>query len=167
MPIRLDTERLWLREFRGSDLDAYAAMLADPEVMRYIGDGKTLTRPESWRAIAAVLGHWQLLGYGMWAIEEKATGALLGRVGFLDPPGWPGFELGWLLGREHWGRGYAAEAARRCLRYAFEDLGRDRVISLIRPGNAPSIRVAERVGERPAGEVDLLGSKALVYEVRR
>lgn len=88
-------------------------------------------------------------------------------MGFLDPPGWPGFELGWVLAREHWGKGYAIEGARACLDYAFGPLGRDRVISLIRPANERSIRVAERLGERLAGEVDLLGSKALVYERRR
>jgi RimJ/RimL family protein N-acetyltransferase len=167
MPIRLETERLRLREFRGEDLEAYAAMSGDGEVMRYIGEGKTLTPHETWRSIAAMLGHWKLLGYGMWALEEKASGALVGRAGFLDPPGWPGFELGWLLGRAYWGRGYATEAASRCLRYAFEELTRDRVISLIRPGNQPSVRVAERIGEKLAGEVELLGAKALVYEARR
>jgi RimJ/RimL family protein N-acetyltransferase len=167
VPIRLETERLLLREFRGSDLDAYAPMQADAEVMRYIGEGKTVDRDTTWRSIAGMLGHWQLLGYGMWALEEKATGQLVGRAGFIDPPGWPGFELGWLLGKPSWGRGYATEAAARCLRYAFEELQRDRVISLIRHANAPSIRVAERIGEKPAGEVELLGAKALVYEARR
>lgn len=166
MPIRLETERLLLREFRGTDLEAYAPMQADPEVMRFIGDGKTFERDMTWRSIAGMLGHWRLRGYGMWAVEEKATGILVGRAGFIDPPGWPGFELGWLLGREYWGRGYATEAARRCLRYAFEELGRDRVISLIRHANAPSIRVAERIGEKPAGEVEVMGSMALVYEAR-
>ena len=167
MPIRLQTERLLLREFRGEDLDAYAAMSGDAEVMRYIGEGKTLDRETTWRSIAGMLGHWRLLGYGMWAIEEKGTGRFVGRAGFIDPPGWPGFELGWLLGREHWGKGYATEAAARCLRYAFEELARERVISLIRPGNERSARVAERIGEKLAGEVELLGSKALVYEARR
>ncbi len=167
MPIRLQTERLLLREFRPYDWDAYAPMLADAEVMRYMGEGKTFTRDEAWRAISAVLGHWRMLGYGMWALEEKATGALVGRVGFIDPPGWPGFELGWMLGKPYWGRGFATEGAARCLRYAFEELRRDRVISLIRPANLPSIRVAERLGETLAGEVELLGSKALVYEARR
>jgi RimJ/RimL family protein N-acetyltransferase len=142
-------------------------MCADPEVMQYLGTGVTLGSAEAWRSMAAILGHWQLLGYGMFAIEVKATGALAGRVGFLDPPGWPGFEVGWVLGREHWGKGYAIEGARACLAHAFGPLGRDRVISLIRPANERSIRVAERLGERLAGEVDLLGSTALVYEIRR
>lgn len=163
----LETERLLLRAFRNADLDAFAAMTADDEVMRYIGTGVTLSRSDAWRSMAGVLGHWQLLGYGMFAVEEKATGALVGRVGFLDPPGWPGFELGWLLAREHWGRGYAFEAAKAARDYAFGPLDRDRLISLIRPGNERSVRVAERLGEKLAGEVELLGSKALLYELRR
>lgn len=162
----LETDRLRLRPFRNSDHDAYAGICADPEVMRYIGTGVTLGRHDAWRSMANILGHWSLLGYGMFAIEVKATGALAGRAGFLDPPGWPGFELGWLLGRDHWGKGYASEAARACLDHAFGPLGRDHVISLIRPENARSIRVAEKLGERFAGEIELLGGRALVYEIR-
>jgi RimJ/RimL family protein N-acetyltransferase len=163
----LDTDRLRLRAFRNADHAAYAAICADPEVMKYIGTGVTLSAPDAWRSMAGILGHWRLLGYGMFAVEVKATGELAGRVGFLDPPGWPGFELGWLLGRAHWRKGYATEAARACLAHAFGALNHDRVISLIRPANEPSIRVAERLGERLAGEVELLGARALVYEIHR
>jgi RimJ/RimL family protein N-acetyltransferase len=163
----IETPRLLLRPFRGEDLDAYAALCADMEVMRYIGTGVVLSRSEAWRSIAAMLGHWQLLGYGMWAVERKTDGVLLGRAGFLNPPGWPGFEIGWTFAREHWGKGYASEAARVALAHAFDVLGRDRVISLIRPGNERSIRVAEKLGERLSGEVELMGSKALVYAIGR
>jgi len=164
LPVELETPRLRLRKFRASDWDPYAAMCADAEVMRYLGTGVVINANEAWRSIAQFLGHWQLKGYGMWALEEKASGEFVGRAGFLDPPDWPGFELGWVLGRAHWGKGFAIEAAREALRYAFEDLRRDRVISLIRPANERSIRVAERLGSKLAGEVDLRGSKALVYE---
>lgn len=167
MPGLLQTDRLHLRMFREDDLDAYAAMCADPEVMRYLGDGKTLTRGEAWRQMALILGHWQLRGYGLWAVEERATGALLGRVGFFEPEGWPGFELAWMLRRESWGRGYATEAAGRALAHAFTDLGRERVISLIRPGNHASVRVAERLGERLEGATTLFGQEALVYVIDR
>lgn len=167
MPIELETERLRLVRFREDHWEPYAAMCADPEVMRYLGTGVTLSREDAWRTIAGMLGHWQLRGYGMWALESKATGELVGRAGFINPAGWPGFELGWTLGRSHWGKGYAREAAREALRHAFEVMKRDRVISLIRQANAPSIRVAEAIGETLAGEVDLLGAKALVYEIRR
>lgn len=165
--VSLETDRLLLRPFRNSDHDSYAAICADAEVMRYIGTGATLNAQEAWRSMAGILGHWKLLGYGMFAVEVKATRALAGRVGFLDPPGWPGFELGWLLGRNHWGNGYAIEAAKACLGHALGPLGRERVVSLIRPGNERSIRVAERLGEKLAGEVELLGATALVYEIRR
>jgi RimJ/RimL family protein N-acetyltransferase len=112
-----------------------------------------------------MLGHWQLLGYGMWAVERKSDAAFLGRAGFLNPPGWPGFEIGWAFAREHWGQGYATEAARTALAFAFDVLKRDRVISLIRPANARSIRVAEKLGERLASEVELLGAKALIFAI--
>jgi len=163
----LETARLRMRAFRVDDLDAYAAMCADPEVMRFLGTGVTLDRSEAWRSMAGFLGHWALRGYGMWALEEKQTGTLVGRSGFLNPEGWPGFELGWTLGRPSWGKGFATEAARRALDYAFEDLGRERVISLIRPANTPSMRVAERLGMVRAGEVELLGGPAFVYEATR
>ncbi len=163
----LETERLRLRQFTEADLDAYAPMVADREVMRYIATGAVMSRMEAWRSIAGILGHWQMRGYGMWALELKATGEFVGRAGFLNPEGWPGFELGWMLGRAHWGKGFAIEAARRALAHAFDDLGRDRVISLIRPGNARSIRVAEALGARLAGEVRLMRAKALVYEALR
>lgn len=167
MPVELETPRLRLRKFAERHWEPYAAMCADPEVMRYLGTGVVFSRDDTWRAIASMLGHWQLRGYGMWALESRETGELVGRAGFLNPAGWPGFELGWMLGRSHWGKGYAREAARVALRHAFDALEQDRVISLIREANAASIRVAEAIGEKLAGEVELLGAKALVYEIRR
>ena len=158
-----ETERLRLRFFEERDLDALSAMYADPETMRHIGEGKTLTRPETWRAIAGMLGHWALRGHGMWALELKSTGELVGRAGTLDPEGWPEFELGWLVARPHWGQGYAAEAARAALDHAATALGRKRVVSLIRPGNAPSIRVAEKLGMRPEKEILFLGAPVIVH----
>lgn len=153
--------------FRLDDLDAYAAMCADPEVMRYLGEGKTLARPDVWRQMAMILGHWQLRGYGLFALEEKATGALVGRAGIFEPEGWPGFELGWMLRRQSWGKGYATEAARRVIRHAFTEMGREHLISLIREANARSIRVAERLGQTLQGRVVLFGQEALVYGLDR
>ena len=164
MEVTLETARLRLRQFSEADLDAYAVMCADPDVMRYLGTGVTMNRGETWRAIAGMLGHWQLRGYGMWALESRQTGELVGRAGFINPEGWPGFELGWVLGKAHWGKGYATEAAREAQRYAYEVLKRDRFISLIRHANTPSIKVAERLGSKLAGEVELLGGPTLVYE---
>lgn len=163
----LETERLVLRMFRESDTDAYAEMVSDPEVMRFLGDGQPVSRAEAWRNMAMVLGHWHLRGYGMWAVEEKASGEMVGRVGCWRPEGWLGLEVGWTLRRRFWGRGYATEAARASMNYAFTKLDQTRVISLIAPENVNSIRVAERLSERPEGEWDVFGMKVIVYAVGR
>jgi RimJ/RimL family protein N-acetyltransferase len=162
----LETDRLRLRMWRVEDFEPYEEMCADPEVMRYLG-GKTLNRLEAWRHMAFLIGHWDLLGYGHWAVEEKASGSFAGRVGFLNPAGWPGFEIGWTLGRSFWGKGYATEAARRALQFAFDELDRSHVISLIHPDNKSSIRVAERLGEKREGNTELLGHDVLIYGIDR
>ncbi|MGH9968133.1 MAG: GNAT family N-acetyltransferase [Pyrinomonadaceae bacterium] len=163
---RLETDRLILRMWRGDDFEPYAAICEDPEVMRYLG-GKTYSRLEAWRHMAFLIGHWQLLGYGHWAVEEKASGKLAGRIGFLNPAGWPGFEIGWTLGRQFWGKGYAIEGARKALDYAFTQLNKEHVISLIHPDNKGSIRVAEKLGEKHEGATEILGIPVLIYGVDR
>jgi RimJ/RimL family protein N-acetyltransferase len=165
--VTLETPRLFLREFREEDLDSYAAICADQEVVRHIGEGKPLTRVETWQHMATMVGHWHLRGYGMWAVEERESGALIGRVGFWNPEGWPGFELGWMLGRTYWGHGLATEGARVALDYAFSRLEQTRVISLIRSENMRSIRVAERLGERYEGTVEVSGIELLIYGIRK
>lgn len=165
--VRLETERLTLRMWREEDdFEPYARMCADPEVMRFLG-GKTFSRMEAWRHMAFIVGHWHLRGYGHWAVEEKASGQMIGRLGFLNPVGWPAFEIGWTLAREHWGKGYATEGARRALEYAFTELDKDHVISLIHPDNRGSIRVAERLGERVEGRAEIFGMELLVYGIDR
>jgi RimJ/RimL family protein N-acetyltransferase len=160
---RLHTERLLLREFRPQDLDAYAAMVADPEVMRFLADGRPLGRAEAWRQMAMFAGHWALRGFGVWAVEERATGAFVGRIGCFQPEGWPGFEIAYTLARHAWGRGYAREGAAASLRHARETLGRDAIVSVIRPDNAASIRVATSLGAVPDGTVEFFGAPALLY----
>lgn len=164
--VRLETERLLLRMWRESDFEAYARICADPEVMRHLG-GKPYSRLEAWRHMAYLVGHWQLRGYGHWAVEEKASGELIGRLGFFNPEGWPGFEIGWTLGRASWGKGYATEGARRALTYAFEEMNREHVISLIHRENSGSIKVAERLGEEIEGETEVLGIPVLIYGISR
>jgi RimJ/RimL family protein N-acetyltransferase len=164
--VTLETERLRLRMFREDDIDAYANICADAEVMRYLG-GKAFTRTEAWRQMAMIVGHWTLRGYGMWAVEQRSGGPIIGRIGFVNPDGWPGFELGWTLGRPYWGHGFASEGARAALEYAFSELRRDHVISLIHPDNKASIRVAERLGERPEGTAEVLGVGVIVYRIDR
>jgi RimJ/RimL family protein N-acetyltransferase len=110
--VTLTTARLLLRPFRQDDVEAYAAMCADPEVMRYLGLSGVLTREDAWRQMAMLLGHWELRGFGMWAVEERDTGQFVGRVGLHDPEGWPEREVGW--SRAFRAIGWAP--IRRCLR---------------------------------------------------
>lgn len=163
----IETHRLRLRGFREEDLDAYAEMCGDSEVMRYIAEGKPLSRPESWRNMAMMLGHWQLRGYGMWAVEERSSGEMIGRIGCWKPEGWIGFEIGWTLRRTYWGRGFATEAARAAREYAFSKLQRSHVISLIRPQNYASKRVAEKLGEKQEGTTKMFGGEAVIYGMSR
>src|SRR5258708_29165729 len=142
----LETERLRLRAPRGEDLDEWAAIMADPDVARYIAPAP-MTRDEAWRSLAGALGHWALRGYGAWSVERKSDGVLLGRAGMINPEGWPGLEIGWTLGKSYWGKGYATEAAAAAMRYAFMTQPLDRLISNIDPQNIASQAVAKRLGE--------------------
>ncbi|MGB6299418.1 MAG: GNAT family N-acetyltransferase [Rivularia sp. (in: cyanobacteria)] len=163
----LKTNRLILREFRESDLDAYAEISADAEVMRYLGTGKILSRAESWRSMAAIIGHWYFRGYGLWAVEEQQSGEMIGRIGCWKPEGWIGLEVGWSLRRAFWGKGFATEAGLASIDFAFTKLQQTHVISLINPNNKASSRVAEKLGEKLKGETEVLGNKALVYGISR
>lgn len=164
--LTLHSQRLTMRPFAESDLDDVTIMCSDPEVMRFLG-GETWDRMECWRGIAAILGHWQMRGYGNWAVEKRDTGEFVGRVGFINPEGWPGFELGWTLTRKAWGCGYATEAASRALEHAFTEMGRDHVISLIHPENTASLGVARRLGETLEGQVELLGQRVGVWGIHK
>jgi RimJ/RimL family protein N-acetyltransferase len=159
----LRTERLVMRGFRDDDLDAWAAICADPEVTRWVGDPDGLSREDAWRRMVYVVGHWELRGYGNWALVERDTGELVGRAGLYRPEGWPGLEVGWLVGREHWGRGFAPEAGRAAIEWARTALGADRVISLIEDDNERSARVAEKLGMRLEGRTRIVNGQ---YEVR-
>ncbi len=92
----IETERLILRMFRESDFEDYLQIFSEPEVTRFIGNGKAMTRSQAWMSMATIFGHWQLRGYGILAVEERASKVVVGRIGFLNPEGWPGFELGWI-----------------------------------------------------------------------
>lgn len=159
----LTTQRLRLRPFREADHTPYAAMCADEEVMRHIGSGGPVDGDVAWRQMALFLGAWALRGHGMWALEERVSKRLIGRVGFLDPPGWPGCELGWLLAREAWGQGYAFEAARAARDYGRDALGLGELISLIRPDNIRSIALAQRLGATLGETIQFMDQPCSVY----
>jgi RimJ/RimL family protein N-acetyltransferase len=163
--VRLETERLILRTYRLSDFEDHFKLCADPNIMRYLIGGKPMSRLEAWRHMAFLVGHWELLGYGYFAAEEKATGRFVGRIGFTNPEGWPGFEVGWTIAPEFQGRGFATEGGRFLLDYAFNEMKRDHVISVIHPDNKPSIRVAERLGEKLEGQTEVADMSMLIYGI--
>jgi RimJ/RimL family protein N-acetyltransferase len=165
--VSLETDRLILRMYRLSDFEDHFKLCADPDVMRYLLGGKPLSRLEAWRHMAFLIGHWELLGYGYFVAEEKKTSRFVGRIGFTNPEGWPGFELGWTIAPEFQGRGFATEGAKVLLQYAFNEMGREHVISVINPDNKPSIRVAERLGEKLEGQADVAGVTMLIYGIDR
>src|SRR6202795_3718540 len=143
--VRLETERLILRTYPLSDFEDHFKLCADPDVMRYLIGGKPLSRFEAWRHMAFLVGHWELLGYGYFVAEEKASRRFVGRIGFTNPEGWPGFEIGWTIPPWCPGRGCAPEGGGFLLQYAFNERSKAHVISVINPENKPSIRVAERL----------------------
>lgn len=162
----LETERLLLRPFRPADIDPYAEMCADSEVMEFLNaTGSPISRADAWRQLAMYLGHWELRGFGTWAVEERGTGAFVGRVGLHFPEGWPDRELGWTIARKFWGRGYASEAARAAIAHAFGTLGWTHLVSLIHPNNHRSARLAERLGYHVHGAAEVVGLRLTMYRL--
>jgi len=149
----LETERLTLRAHRLDDFPSCAAMWADPIVTRYIG-GKPSTEEESWTRLLRYVGHWALLGFGYWVVEEKATGRFVGEIGFADykrdvePSLKDTPEAGWVFVSESHVKGYATEAVRAAVAWGDAHFGSSRTACIIHPDNLPSIRVAEKCGYR-------------------
>ena len=100
----------------------------------------------AWRSLAGLMGHWAMRGYGKWAVERKSDGAMMGRVGLINPEGWPGLEVGWTLGRSYWGKGYAFEAAQAVVDDGFGRLGLDEIVAYTVPANRRSWGLIERLG---------------------
>ena len=148
---RLETERLILRHFREDDLDAYAATMANPEVMRHVG-GEPLIREEAWRRLLAGAGFWSVTGIGVWGVERREDSRLIGHVGFFDfhremEPSIEGEpEMGWIFNPAGQGRGFAAEACVAALAWFEQTIGPTSIPAIIAPENNASIRLAERLG---------------------
>lgn len=151
---RLETERLILREWRQEDIAPHIAMMGDAEVTRYT-QGTPQSAIDAWRGLAAIVGHWYIRGYGFWAVERKSDGRFLGRVGLWNPEGWPGMEVGWTLAREAWGHGFAYEAGRASMDYAFRNFDIPKLYSVIHEINEPSKNVARRLGERQGAKLGI------------
>lgn len=150
----LDTKRLHLRPVDPQqDFPAWAEAMADAQTMHYIG-GTPLSEAEAWRAMATVIGHWQIRGYGFFSVIEAASGQWVGRIGPWYPLGWTAPEIGWMIHPAHVRKGYASEAALACVDYAYDVLGWDNIIHVIGKQNIASQKTAQRIGSSRSGEID-------------
>ena len=173
--LRLETARLLLRPPCAEDFAAFAAFCADPLPMRHLGGVQAPS--VAWRSLATLTGSWHLLGYSMFSVIEKDSGRWVGRVGPWQPHGWPGPEVGWSIVADRWGHGYAPEAARAAIDWAFDTLGWERVIHTIAPDNSNSQAVARKLGSQvlhatrlpPPHEVDVevWGQSRQAWQARR
>ena len=163
----LETERLLLREFVPEDVDALAAVLSDPETMRYYPALLDRAGVAAW--IERNRRRYADAGHGLWAMVLKSSGEVIGDCGMTRQTvdGVDEIEIGYHVRRDLWGQGYAPEAARACRDYGFSRLGAERLIALIRPENIPSRRVAEKIGLSLWKEAVWRGLLHCVYAVRR
>ena len=127
VPRELTTERLLLRQFREADCEDLHTYYGDPEATAFTTQ-EVYTLDQTWRVVATMIGHWQLRGYGPYAVEERASGRVLGPVGFWYPRDWPSPEIKWALARAHWGKGFASEFVGGLVRWC---LTRPEVNSLV------------------------------------
>ena len=166
------TQRLILRAHRRDDFDAVAEMWANEEVVRFIS-GRPYSRSESWSRLIRFGGHWQIMGFGSWAVEDRATGSYLGSLGFSEymremTPSVEGIpEAGWALAPSAQGQGLAFEAMVAVLDWADEHLSSDKTVALFAPDNTRSIRLAEKCGYVRSGTTTLAEELTLVMERRR
>ena len=164
-----ETDRLILRRWRADDLDPYARLVADPDVMRFVGGVRS--REDAALDLARVEDHWERHGFGLWAAELRETRELIGFVGLAEPAFIPeligSVEVGWRLARAFWGRGLATEGGRAALDAAFEDLALDEVCSIGHPDNGAALRVAEKLGmERDGTALHPDGTELALFRFR-
>jgi RimJ/RimL family protein N-acetyltransferase len=162
---RVATARLFLREPRLTDFDAFAANAADPLAAANSGSPAVDAR-EAWRRFHGAAGHWLLQGMGWWVVEERAGGAV-GMVGVFRRERGPDIEMGWSIYRAHWNKGYASEAAGAALRFAVDSRGAERVIAHIDRSNVASSRVAAKIGMHLVGEAAFYTDTAHLYAFER
>jgi RimJ/RimL family protein N-acetyltransferase len=161
IPTVIRTPRLTLRQFSPEDWRALHEHYSDLECTKYTF-GRSLSEGESWRTVASMVGHWQLRGYGPYALVDDARASVIGTVGLWFPNDWPEPEIKWALVRSAWGHGFAAEAARAIQPIASDHFGKP-PISLIGAQNAPSVKVATAVGATLESEILFRGNPFLIY----
>ena len=162
VPERLETERLILRMFEESDWNSLHHMFSDPEAVKY-----TVKTPvadwQTWRYLAAYLGHWKMRGYGPYAVTKKDTGEMIGPIGLWYPGDWPEPEIKYSLAQAYWGNGYAVEAARAVQEMAFTTLSWKRLVSLVDIHNENSKKVAQKIGGVLEKTIPFRDTKADVF----
>ncbi len=169
--VTLETPRLIMRRWREEDVAPMAAVNADPEIMRWIRDGSVRDERQTRDGVRAWESEWESRGFGLFAVEIRSTGELAGFTG-LSVPGFlpevlPAVEVGWRLGRSHWGQGLATEAAAAAVRFGFEERGLERIVSIIQVGNVASERITAKLGMRLARETvnPTCGRRVRVFEL--
>ena len=164
-PHVIETARLRLRTFRPEDLDDLAALFADPDMMKYVADGKPAGREETRTALDSIIQHWRRHGFGRWAVEDKATREFVGFGGLRSLFGMP--EVVYHFATRHWGKGLATELGRASLRYGFETHRFPRIVAVANPKNAASIHVMEKLGMRYEKNTNYYGIDVTQYEINR
>jgi len=165
----IDTERLRLRGHTPGDFEPFAAMWAEADVVRFIS-GKPSTREESWARLLRYVGHWALLGYGYWLIEERGTGRLVGETGFADmkrdvEPSLAGMpEIGWALAPWAQGKGFASEAVAAAVKWGDGFFGARATACMIDPRNAASLRVAAKCGYEEFARTTYKGASTILFK---
>jgi RimJ/RimL family protein N-acetyltransferase len=165
----LETARLTLRGHLLSDFEDVVALWADPTVVRYIS-GRAFPRDETWPRMLRNVGHWALLGFGFWIVHEKETGRFVGEMGFgvhkrdIEPPLGDAPESGWVVMPWAHGRGFATEGMRAVVAWGDERFGGGRTVCMIDPSNAPSLRVAEKLGYKEYARTTFKGAPTILFE---
>ena len=161
----IETDRLRLRIVCPDDLDDLAGLFADPEVVKYVGDGQPSNREEAAKAVDSMIAHWQNHGFGRWIVTDKTNDAFIGFGGLRSLFGTP--EVVYHLTKKNWGKGFATELARAALRFGFEDRGFDRIVAVTKPPNVASIHVMEKLGMQFEKYAQYYGLDVVQYSITR
>lgn len=163
----IETARVFLRPFTSDDLDEFALMGRDPDVMRYIGNGKPQPREQTLARLNAIFEHRNQHNFGLWAAIDKASEAWMGFCGlqFLDNTS--EVEVGYRLAKRFWGMGLASEAAKASLRYGFEELGLEQIVAVVQPENVASQRVLEKIGLKHVKNARFYNTDVNYYAITR
>jgi RimJ/RimL family protein N-acetyltransferase len=167
IPPVIITPRLILRAFTAEDVDALHRLLSEEGVLRYFPTSDPPSRDRVQQMISRLLAHWQERGYGLWAVESRLSGQLLGRCGLQHVPELDEVEVDFILGKPFWGQGFATEAARASLHFGFDTLGLERVVGIAHVENEASQHVLEKLGMARVDQRPFWGIDCYLYAVER